>query len=387
MNTQTLKAINFTCIISFVHHCERYKYLGKNAVKPEHGTQRNENVVVIFTNSEWYGVGFGNIDQAQAAQLIGKSLADVFDLKNGVLSPLGRADHAIYDLVAKALGVPLWRLFGNNEQAGVKVYDSSFYFQDLIEGNTVNGIDRLMQELTDSLNKGHTAFKFKIGRGYKWMDKSTGFSRDVEVIRQASQLLGPEHQLLVDANNSYDLYSCQVLLQACGEHIYLMEEMFPEQLEHDLALKNFIRSGGYPCLLADGESEHDPEVFEQFIRNGALDVVQPDIRAFGLRLQWQMSQRLNNNPFDIKLATHCYGSHLGFYEMLMLGKGCKNFLIAEWDEIHSDLFDDSAWSFAAGYMHVPEKAGAGLNIRTDVFNQKYRSMVPWIVGANEVPEL
>jgi L-alanine-DL-glutamate epimerase-like enolase superfamily enzyme len=160
-------------------------------------------------------------------------------------------------------------------------------------------------------------------------------------------------------------------LDAVGDELYFVEEMFPEVVEQDLRLKEYLRKKGWRTLVADGESAREVKHFDPFIEKDALDVLQPDIRALGLTLQWQLSRALANKS-GIKLAPHNWGSHLGLYMQLVLARGIPNFLIAEEDPSHTDLFDTSAFVLKEGRMCVPATPGCGLVLREDVFQKKYQ---------------
>ena len=105
---------------------------------------------------------------------------------------------------------------------------------------------------------------------------------------------------------------------------------------------------------------------------------QPDIRALGLTLQWEMSRRLAAKP-ALKLAPHNWGSFLGFYMMLVLARGIPNFVAAEQDPSRSDLFDTSAFEFKEGKTRVPDVPGCGLRLREDIFKEKYQKSA-WVVS-------
>ena len=83
---------------------------------------------------------------------------------------------------------------------------------------------------------------------------------------------------------------------------------------------------------------------DDYIKSDSLDVLQPDIRAFGLTLQWELSRKMADHP-NIKLAPHNWGSHLGLHMQLVLARGIPNFLMAEQDTATSDLWMSSrlAW--------------------------------------------
>ena len=174
--SSALNDIKITGVVGFTHTTYRKKFIGRNAKKDVHGAQATEPVIRIFTDHELDGVGFGRAAPAQARQLIGKSIAEIWDSNGGPCSALGRADHALYDLVGKALGRSIWSLMGGRGPAWVPVYDTTLYFSDLLPEHARQGAARLLQEFEEGLMQGFTAFKVKVGRGARWMDAESGLA-------------------------------------------------------------------------------------------------------------------------------------------------------------------------------------------------------------------
>jgi L-alanine-DL-glutamate epimerase-like enolase superfamily enzyme len=366
-------------VTGFRHVGQRPRVAGYNARLGSHGRQTAENVLRIATDQDVEGVGVGTTTQEVARKLVGLTLDQVWRPGVGIVSPLGRADHALYDLLGKALKVPAWRLLGGQGPEWVPVYDGGVYFNDLLPEHKDRGVKQLLTEVEDSLKAGHRAFKIKVGRGFKWMGREAGDRRDVEVVRAIRKLAGKDVKLMVDANNGFDLDGTLRWLDQVGDvNLFFVEEMFPEEVAQDLRLKAYLRKRGWRTLVADGESAREVKHFEPFIDREALDVLQPDIRAFGLTLQWELSRRLKGRP-GIKLAPHNWGSFLGLHMQLVLARGVPNFLIAEEDRSSSDLFDTSAFTFKAGQVRVPDVPGCGLVLREDVFKKAYAAQV-WVVG-------
>jgi L-alanine-DL-glutamate epimerase-like enolase superfamily enzyme len=284
----------------------------------------------------------------------------------------------LYDLVGKALQVPAWKLLGGKGPEHVPIYDGSIYFNDLLPEYQNRGVARLLEEVEASLKSGHRAFKIKVGRGHKWMEPDAGFRRDVEVVTSIRKLVGKDVALMVDANNGYDPETARRFLEAVGGDLFWIEEPFEEKVDLDLKLKEYIHSKGWQTLLADGESAREVNHFDAYIEHEAMDVLQPDIRAFGLTRQWQLARQMAAKP-RLKLAPHNWGSHLGLYMQLVLARGIANFLIAEQDTATSDLFDTARYEFKDGKMKVPDLPGSGLVLREKVFREKYQKDA-WVVG-------
>lgn len=373
-----LDDIKITGVVGFTHTTHRKKYIGRNARKDVHGAQATEPVVRIYTDRELDGVGFGSATADQANGIIGKSLAEIWDSKFGVRSALGRADHALYDLVAKALERPAWSLMGGGGPAWVPVYDTSLYFSDLLPEHASLGADRLLREFEEGLTQGFTAFKVKVGRGARWMDAESGLARDIEVVQRLARAAPPGVKLMADANDQFGFETACRFLDAVGEHLWFLEEPFPESVEQGRALRLWILRNGLETLLADGESQHDPEALLALARAGGVDVLQPDIRALGLLLQWRLGQELSGLP-GLQLAPHCWGSYLGTFMMLQLARGIDCVMTCEIDRMASDLFDDSSWVLSSGCIHVPDQPGCGPVLREDVFRNKYLPGA-WQVG-------
>lgn len=374
-----LKRFVITKITGFRHVGQRPRFVGKNSHLDDHGRTTTDHVLRIMTDRGIEGIGVGNVTPEVARRAIGHSLDEFWSDERKVVSPLGRADHALYDLIGKAMGVPAWKLLGGEGPEWVPIYDGSIYFDDLQPEYAGRGVARIVEEVQAGLDNGHRAFKIKVGRGFKWMEKEAGFRRDVEVMRAVRRLVGPKVRLMVDANNAFDLAGTMRWLDAVDDDLFFVEEMFPERVDDDLKLKEYLKAKGRTTLVADGESAREVDHFDPYLKAGAIEVLQADIRAFGLTLLWELSRRAVASGHSALLAPHNWGSFLGVYMMVVLGRGIPNFLMAEEDTSSSDLFDMSAFAKKEGLMKVPDTPGCGLVLREDVFEARYRKEA-WTVG-------
>lgn len=376
-----LRRFRITEISGFRHVCPRPKFIGKNSHLDDHGDTTAEHCLRIVTDQGIEGVGVGNITPEVARSLVGTTLDRLWEPRRGAIGPIGRADHALFDLVGRALGVPAWRMMGGRGPARVPIYDGSIYFADLIPEHASRGVARILDEVDEGLERGQRAFKIKVGRGYKWMPKTEGFDRDVEVVRAVRSHVGDDVELMVDSNNGYDPAEALHFLDAIETELTFAEEMFPEDVDADLRFKEAIRDRGLKTLVADGESVGEFRDFDPYLEADALDVVQPDIRGLGLSLEWRLARRIEVLGSSARLAPHNWGSHLGVYMQAVLARGIPNFFMAEMDTSTSDLFDTSAFEFNDGYMTVPDVPGCGLVLREDVYDARYRSEA-WTVEAS-----
>jgi len=203
------------------------------------------------------------------------------------------------------------------------------------------------------------------------MDKEAGFRRDIEVVRAIRKTVGKDVKLMVDANNGFDLKTSKKWVEEVQDNLFWIEEMFPENVPDDRSLKGYIKEKNLNTLVADGESARDLDDLVNFIDEAAIDVFQPDVRAFGMTRQAAFARRLAIKP-SLKLAPHNWGSFLGLYMQLTLARGLPNILIAEQDVSTSDLFDTSEFTFRNGEIRVPDEPGCGLKLIERVFHEKYQ---------------
>jgi L-alanine-DL-glutamate epimerase-like enolase superfamily enzyme len=213
---------------------------------------------------------------------------------------------------------------------------------------------------------GHRAFKIKIGRGHKWMPRKEGDARDVAVVKIIRKHAGPDVLLGVDANNGYDLAGAKRFLEQAGdEKLMFVEELFPETVEECLALKAFIKDHGWTTLVADGETQGDLNVFKPFIEAKAIEVLQADMNRFGFEgilteATWARKQNL-------LVAPHNWGSLVGYYMQLHVGRAIDNLYRAEHDPLSTPVLIAEGYTRKDGATTVSATPGFGLSINEKAF--------------------
>jgi L-alanine-DL-glutamate epimerase-like enolase superfamily enzyme len=361
--------IKITRIIGFDVRSRRPKLVGKNSRLDVHGDSATDRMVQIHTNTGLSGIGNCRRDQAELATLLGKPLFDFFDADKRQISVLENGTMPLWDLVGKSLGKPVYELLGGRGADPVKVYDGSIYFADLLPENAARPLDRFKEEIDMGLRIGHRAFKIKIGRGAKWMEARAGYERDVAVLKTIRSHGGPELTLGVDANNGYDLPGTKRLMDDLPDFNFaFVEEMFPEQVDNCLALKEFIRERGLKTLLADGETQSELAAFKPFIESRSIDVLQGDMNHFGM--DGIMTEAAWAEPAGILVAPHNWGSIIGFYMQLHIGRAIPNFYLAEHDPLTNDVIIADGYKIREGACSVPAAPGFGLQLNQDKFQSQ-----------------
>ena len=361
--------IRITRIVGFEVTSRRPKLVGKNSRLDVHGDSATDTMVRIYTNTGLEGIGNCRRPRRELAPILGKRLVDLYDPMTHSVPNLGNGTMPVWDLLGKAQGKPVYELLGGAGPERVPVYDGSIYFADLLPENAANPLDRFKEEIDMGLKLGHRAFKTKIGRGAKWMEAKEGYQRDIDVLRTIRKHAGPEILVGVDANNGYDLAGAQRLLDDLADFNFaFVEEMFEETVDDCLTLKRFIHERGWKTLLADGETQGDLDVFKPFIEAKAIDVLQGDMNHFGF--EGILTEAAWARPAGIQVAPHNWGSLVGFYMQLHVGRAIENLYMAEHDPCSNDVLVAEGYEIKDGTCSVPEVPGFGLKINEQQFRNK-----------------
>ncbi len=356
------KDLRVTRIIGFDLIGRRSKVAGKNSHLDVHGDSSRDRMVRIQTSAGVEGLGNCRSDEKTLARLLGKNPFEGLQTPLRALGAvLGRQTMPLWDLAGKLLGKPVYALLGGAGPQRVPVYDGSIYFADLLPQYADRWQDRFKEEIDQGMRAGHRAFKIKIGRGYKWMERAAGDARDVEVVSLIRQHAGRDVLLGVDANNGYDLAGAKGFLEKAGnQDLAWVEELFQEQVEQCLELKRFMAARSWKTLVAEGETLRELEPLVPFIQAKAVDVLQLDMSSFGFEEILREAEMAR--PQGILIAPHNWGSLVGFYMQLHVGRAITNFYRAEEDPLKSDLLSAEGYAVSEGTARVPDAPGFSLAI-------------------------
>ena len=147
---------------------------------------------LLAADPEHYAADDGGLDPMRAWELV---MANEKPGGHGERAgAVGLLDAALWDLAAKAAGVPLWRLLADRFNAGnhateVPVYASGGHYRD-------GGVAALVDELTGWRDRGHSRFKIKIGGAPVDEDRAR-----LDAVLEA---VGAGAALAIDGNGSFD---------------------------------------------------------------------------------------------------------------------------------------------------------------------------------------
>ncbi len=165
-------------------------------------------------------------------------------------------DQALWDLLARRAGQPLWRLFGGT--GSVRVCASSLDPQQALE--------MIARETAN----GHRAFKLKAGFGDKV---------DLDTVASVREAFGDAVVLMVDANQAWSVRRAIDVAERLAEYDPIWIE---EPIRADEPLRVWRElSARSPIPLAAGENIRSEHGFTPLIDGRLVRQVQPDVGKWG----------------------------------------------------------------------------------------------------------
>ena len=204
-------------------------------------------------------------DSRAIAGLVGRLRKSLHALTPGCISStaLAAVDVALWDLAARRAQTPLHLLLGG-AQDRVRLYNPHV-------GWLNRPLDEMIALSREAVERDRfTALKLKVGKPDP--------AEDVERVARVREAVGDRVTLMVDANQSWTIDQAIARTRALEPYrLYWMEEPLEAT---DLA--GFVRLGQHIVTArAGGESLYGPAAFHDAVRQGALDILQPDVARVG----------------------------------------------------------------------------------------------------------
>jgi L-alanine-DL-glutamate epimerase-like enolase superfamily enzyme len=245
-------------------------------------------------------------------------------------------DTALWDLMARRRGLPLWRLLGGHDpQVAAYAGGIDLFFT----------LEELLRQTEDNLAKGFRAIKMKVGR--------ERLSEDVARVAAMRELLGPDVPLMVDANMRWSADQGIRAARAFAPHqvFWLEEPTIPDDVAGHVRI---LREGGLP--VATGENLHSIYEFNAMIAAGGVSFPEPDLSNCGGVSVWLKVARLAEAA-NLPVTSH------GVHDLhLHLLAAVPN---ASYLEVHGfglERFMAEPLRIADGKATAPERPGHGVEL-------------------------
>jgi len=304
----------------------------------------------------------------------------------------GAVVNAVWDLWAKIAGKPVWQLVAEmSPEQLVSIIDFR-YLTDAITPEEALAIfrkaeagkqariatlkaegyacyttsagwlgysnDKLRRLATEAVEAGFTHIKMKVGRD---LDDDI---RRLEIVRE---IMGPDRYLMIDANQVWEVGEAIDWVRALSRfNPYFIEE--PTSPD-DVSGHRAIREAVAPIKVATGEMCQNRILFKQFIKDGAIDIVQIDACRIG-GLNEVLAVLVMAAKYGLPVWPHAggvglceYVQHLSMIDYLVVSGSKEGRVIEYVDHLHEHFIEPCEIRNAA-YM-PPKRPGFSIEMKPE----------------------
>ena len=269
--------------------------------------------------------------------------------KGVYIAAMGAVDIAIWDIIGKALALPVCEVLGVFSTK-IRVYAAGGYYE---EGK---GVGELVGEMEGYVKEGFHAVKMKIG--------GEPMDVDHERVRAVRQAIGPKIDLMIDANNRWTAAEAIRFGRMVEKYnpFWFEEPVEPDDFEGCAEVKRVL-----DIPIAAGENEFTRWGARDLIQAKAVDVLQCDTVLAGGITEGRKIAALAS-AYHIPFSPH--GSpHMALHLLASV----PNALIMETYPAVESQYNLALPLFPVneGYIEVPRVPGLGIDPSPEMI-RKYR---------------
>ena len=283
--------------------------------------------------------------------------------KGAIHLATGAVVNAVWDLLAKQAGKPVWRLVADMSPEEIVSIIDFRYLTDAITRDEALDIlrraepgktariasleeagypcyttsagwlgypdDKLRRLCREAVEAGYDHVKLKVGRDLE---------DDIRRLRIAREELGPDRFLMIDANQVWEVGQAIDWMKelAFAKPFFIEEPTSPD----DIAGHKAIREAITPVKVATGEMCQNRIIFKQMIVGGAIDVVQIDACRMG-GLNEVLAVLLMAAKYELPVWPHAggvglceYVQHLSMIDFVAISGTMEGRVIEYVDHLH-----------------------------------------------------
>ena len=303
--------------------------------------------------------------------LVGRSPFDIkhftyaaytdFGAKRGAMdlySAISGIEHAMWDLVGKALGQPVYNLLGGPFRTRLRVYANGW--------DSAGTPDEVAAQARAVVARGFNALKFDpFGGPWRAYIGAKEEALAVARVRAVREAVGPEVDVLVEVHRRLaPMHAIRVAR--------MMEPYRPFWYEEPVSVRDLggllEAKRGITLPVVTGEELYTKAEFTDVIERRAADILNPDVCNCGGILEMREIAAMAE-PHHIALSPHNYNSTtVGLAATLHAAAGMPNFLITEYfvnfEEVGRAIARP-AFTVDNGFIALPATPGLGLDLDED----------------------
>lgn len=279
---------------------------------------------------------------------------------------------ALWDIKGKALNLPVYELLGGVARDRIRVYS-------WIGGDRPSDVAEQAQERVD---KGFTAIKMNATSELHYIDSYNKVQAVVDRVASIRDQVGDQLEIGIDFHGRVHRPMAKVLAHALEPYhpMFLEEVVLPENWE---SFDDIAHEVSVP--LATGERLYTRWDFKNLFRQGAVDIVQPDVALCGGILETRKIAAMAE-AFDMGVAPHAPYGPVSLAATLQVDACTPNVFIQEQSlGIHYnqgfDLLDfvknKEIFQYKDSYVQLPKGPGLGIDMDEDKIKEVAQEGLVW----------
>lgn len=262
-------------------------------------------------------------------------------------SALSGIEHAMWDIMGKWLGQPVYKLLGGPTRDRIRVYgwlDADSY-GDYVEAGKV------------SVKSGFTAFKLGLPGAVNIVDTKQTVDEIVAHFAAFREALGPEIDIGIDFHGRVSPAMAVRLASALEPYypMFIEEPVLPGNVD---AMVTVARSTTIP--IATGERLFTKWGFREVLEKQAATILQPDLAHAGGISEVRKIAAMAESYYAA-IAPHCPLGPIALAASLHVDASIPNFLVQEHFTTGEGYLKEPL-KIVDGYIQLPDKPGLGIEL-------------------------
>ena len=274
-----------------------------------------------------------------------------------LMSALSAVETALWDILGKSLGVPVYRLLGGKVNEKVRIYVNGWFAG-------AKEPEEFGEKAKIAVQRGVTAMKWDpFGKNYLEISNAE-LNKALRCVAAVREAVGDQVDLLIEGHGRFNIPTGIKIAKELEQFkpMFFEEPVPPDNLD---ALKA-VRDKS-PVAISAGERLYTRWDYNRMFDLGAADYIQPDISHAGGISELRKIAATAESRY-IGFAPHNPSGPVANAATLQLAALCPNFSILE--IMYSDVdyrldVTNENLEYKDGYITIPDKPGLGIEINEE----------------------
>ncbi|GIN70607.1 dehydratase [Bacillus sp. J14TS2] len=271
---------------------------------------------------------------------------------------LAGIEYACWDIMGKALNVPVYQLIGGKAQKNLRAYANGWYRSERSPDGFYHDAKRVIE-------KGYTALKFDpFGSAWRVVDRKD-FGLALEIIAAVREAVGDEVDILIEGHNRFNVSTALQFAEA-------MKKYQPSWFEAPVPpqkISSMVEVGKRsPVPIACGEDYYCREQFAELLDHNAVHIIQLEPQYLGISQAKQVAAMVHAHNGVI--APHSAQGPLCSLVCAHLNTATPNFYLHEvFDDFNKDWTQQiltQSIEVVDGYIQFPDGPGWGTDLNLEL---------------------